>query len=491
MNFDASKLKDPSFFAENRVAAHSDHAAYANLDELAQGESSLRMSLNGLWKFHHARNAGQVIPGFEAAAYDCTGWADIRVPAHIQMEGYGAPKYANMQYPWDGCQQVEIGEIPQEFNPVACYIKTFYLPEGMADKRVFVSFQGAESCIALWCNGQYVGFASDSLTPSEFELTPYLTAGENRLSCRVERWSAGSWLEDQDFIRFSGIFRDVYLYAIPAAHVADLRVKTLMDVTVDPNIYCGKCHYCQIGKKQLCTNLYAIGVNRNGGFAQYCAAPETQCYRLNPDVPLVYGAMTEPLACCIHGMDRLNLRMGDTVCVIGGGAIGLLMLQLAKLSGASKVIVSEPVAMRRKIAEQLGADLTVDPVNENLAERIESYLGVPGVDAVIECVGNTIAVRQAFEAAKRGTTVLLFSVPKPDTTHPLDLMAVYQKELTVMGSMINPDTHARAAALINSGRIRLQEIITHSYPLPQLKDAILMQMSNESLKVVLEPNKDE
>ena len=229
MNFDASKLKDPSFFAENRVAAHSDHAVYANLDELAQGESSLRMSLNGLWKFHYARNAGQVIPGFEAANYDCTGWADIRVPAHIQMEGYGAPQYANMQYPWDGYQQVEIGEIPQEFNPVACYIKTFYLPESMTDKRVFVSFQGAESCIAVWCNGQYVGFASDSFTPSEFELTPYLTAGENRLSCRVERWSAGSWLEDQDFIRFSGIFRDVYLYAIPAVHVADLRVKTLMD----------------------------------------------------------------------------------------------------------------------------------------------------------------------------------------------------------------------------------------------------------------------
>lgn len=258
-------------------------------------------------------------------------------------------------------------------------------------------------------------------------------------------------------------------------------------VTVDPNIYCGKCHYCQIGKKQLCTSLYAIGVNRNGGFAEYCAAPETQCYRLNPEIPLAYGAMAEPLACCIHGMDRLNLRTGDTVCIIGGGAIGLLMLQLARLSGASKVIVSEPVAMRRKIAEKLGADLTIDPMHENLAARIKAYLGVPGVDTVIECVGNTIAVQQAFEAAKRGTSVLLFSVPKPETTHPLDLLAVYQKELTVLGSIINPDTHARAAALINSGRIRLGEIITHSYPLAQLKDAILMQMSSESLKVMLEP----
>lgn len=260
-------------------------------------------------------------------------------------------------------------------------------------------------------------------------------------------------------------------------------------VTVDPNIYCGRCHYCQIGKKQLCTNLYAIGVNRNGGFAEYCVAPETQCYHLEPDVPLAYGAMVEPLACCIHGIDRLNLRMGDTVCIIGGGAIGLLMLQLAKMGGASKVIVSEPVAMRREIAKTLGADLTIDPANENLAERIEGYLGIPGVDVVIECVGNTIAVRQAFEIAKRGTSVLLFSVPKPGTTHPLDLMDVYKKELTVLGSMINPDTHARAAALINSGRIRLEEIITHAYPLSQLKDAIQMQESNESLKVILEPQK--
>lgn len=258
-------------------------------------------------------------------------------------------------------------------------------------------------------------------------------------------------------------------------------------VTVDPNIYCGKCHYCQIGKKQLCDNLYAIGVNRNGGFAEYCAVPESQCYLLPPDVPLRYGAMVEPLACCIHGIDLAQLRVGDTVCVIGGGAIGLLMLQLAKLNGASKVIVSEPVAMRREIALQLGADLTIDPVHEDLKERLEEYLGVPGVDVVIECVGNTIAVRQAFEAAKRGTTVLLFSVPKPDTTHPLDLMDVYKKELKIVGSMINPDTHGRAAALIGSGKIRLAEIITHSYPLEGLKDAILMQMSSESLKVILEP----
>ena len=223
MNFDVSRLKDPLFFAENRVAAHSDHVAYASMEELSHGETSLRCSLNGLWKFHHALNAGQVIPGFEAADYDSRGWAPI------QMEGYGAPQYANIQYPWDGYQAVEIGEIPREYNPVASYIKTFFVPAQMVGKRVFISFQGAESCIAVWLNGHYVGFSSDSFTPSEFELTDYLVEGENKLACRVERWSAGSWLEDQDFMRFSGIFRDVYLYAIPKAHIADIRVKTLLD----------------------------------------------------------------------------------------------------------------------------------------------------------------------------------------------------------------------------------------------------------------------
>ena len=225
MNFDVSRLKDPLFFAENRIAAHSDHVAYASMEELSHGETSLRCSLNGLWKFHHALNAGQVIPGFEAADYDSRGWADIRVPAHIQMEGYGAPQYANIQYPWDGYQDVAIGEIPTAYNPVACYIKTFFVPEQMADRRVFVSFQGAESCIAVWLNGHYVGFSGDSFTPSEFELTDYLVEGENKLACRVERWSAGSWLEDQDFWRMSGLFRSVELFTKPELHLEDVFVK--------------------------------------------------------------------------------------------------------------------------------------------------------------------------------------------------------------------------------------------------------------------------
>ena len=267
-------------------------------------------------------------------------------------------------------------------------------------------------------------------------------------------------------------------------------VKTLREgdhVSVDPNSYCGKCHYCQIGKKQLCENLYAVGVNRNGGFEEYCAVPESQCYLLAPSVPLKYGAMAEPLACCLHGIDRAGIRVGDTVCVIGGGAIGLMMVQLAKLSGASRVILSEPVAMRRKIGLKVGADFAVDPVQEDIAETIRGLLGQPGADVVIECVGNTVAVRQAFEATKRGTTVLLFSVPKAGTCHELSLEDVYKKELKIIGSIINPDTHGRAVELINQGKIMLEDIITHSFPVEEVKEAIRMQMSNESIKVMVEP----
>ena len=258
-------------------------------------------------------------------------------------------------------------------------------------------------------------------------------------------------------------------------------------VTVDPNRYCGTCHFCQMGKKQMCENLYAIGVNRDGGFAEYCLVPESQCYQLDKQVPLKYGAMTEPLACCIHGIDKANIQPGQTVCVIGGGAIGLLMIQLAKISGASKVILSEPVEMRRQIGMEVGAFGTIDPIHEDIKEQLNQLLGTKGADVVIECVGTPVAAEQAFLAADKGATILLFSVPKPDSTYHLHLEDVFQKELTIVGSMINPDTHGRAAALINSGVLKLEPIITHSFPVEQVDDSILAQQRAETIKVIVEP----
>ena len=229
--FHYDKIKEPGFYKENALPAHSDHICYPDQESLSRGETSYRFSLNGIWKFSYGRNLNDTIKGFEAADYDCRDWKDIRVPAHIQMEGYDVPAYINVQYPWDGREQIQAGEIPVRFNPTASYVKYFTVPESMKEKPLYISFQGVESGMAVWLNGQYVGYSEDSFTPSDFDLTPYLVEGENKLALQVYKWTSGSWAEDQDFYRFSGIFRDVYLYTKPAVHIDDLKVQTLLDGT--------------------------------------------------------------------------------------------------------------------------------------------------------------------------------------------------------------------------------------------------------------------
>lgn len=256
-------------------------------------------------------------------------------------------------------------------------------------------------------------------------------------------------------------------------------------VTVDPNIYCGHCAYCQNGKKQLCPSMEAIGVTRDGGFAQYSRIPASQAFKLEPTVPWEAAAMAEPLACCLHGIDLAGIQVGDKVCVVGGGAIGLLMVQLAKLSGASQIVLSEPNEKRRQVGLQLGANTALDPTRPDAQEAFAQVLG-GGANVVIECVGNVPAVKSAFQFAGKGATVLLFSVPKVDATFDLPLFDVYKKELTIKGSFVNPDTHARAVALINSGKVDFDPIITHRFTLDQLPEAIAMQMSDASIKVVVE-----
>ena len=230
--FDYSLVKDPQYFKDGRMDAHSDHTYYRDGEEAKEKETSFRYDLNGIWKFHYARNYGSAIPEFEKTEYCCKDWDDIRVPAHIQMEGYDVPQYANVQYPWEGHEDIHPGEIPEHFNPVASYVKYFEVPEEMQGKRLFISFQGAESGIALWLNGHFVGYSEDSFTPSEFELTEYVKEGENKLAAQVFKWTASSWWEDQDFFRFSGIYRDVYLYTVPEVHVYDLQIRAIPDETL-------------------------------------------------------------------------------------------------------------------------------------------------------------------------------------------------------------------------------------------------------------------
>ncbi|MDD6428407.1 MAG: glycoside hydrolase family 2 TIM barrel-domain containing protein [Lachnospiraceae bacterium] len=230
--FNYEIIKDPRIFQENRLPAHSDHEWYRDKKNIETGRSDLKVTLNGSWRFHYAGNLSATIRGFEKKDYDASGWDYITVPGHIQMQGYGCPQYVNTQYPWDGLEEIEPGQIPEEMNPVGQYIRNFTLPEFMKDGPVIISFQGAESAIAVWLNGSYVGYSEDSFTPSEFDLTPFIDRdGENRLAVEVYRFSAGSWCEDQDFFRFSGLFREVYLYTYPQVHIRDMRI--VSDLTDD------------------------------------------------------------------------------------------------------------------------------------------------------------------------------------------------------------------------------------------------------------------
>lgn len=253
-------------------------------------------------------------------------------------------------------------------------------------------------------------------------------------------------------------------------------------VTVDPNIYCGKCDYCRVGKKQLCEHMEAIGVTRNGGFAEYSVVPEGQAFLLSPELPMEFGAMAEPVACCLHGIDRAEICEGNTVCIVGGGAIGLIMVQLARLAGAAKIILSEPNEKRRSVGLSLGADIAIDPAAPGAMDGFRN-----AADVVIECVGNLPAVKSAFAYAKKGANIVLFSVPKVDSKFDLPLFDVYKKELTIKGSFVNPDTHSRAVALLNAGKLNFDQIITHRFPLAQMPEAIAMQMSDQSIKVIATP----
>ncbi|PAF16613.1 glycoside hydrolase family 2 TIM barrel-domain containing protein [Terribacillus saccharophilus] len=223
-------LSDTSVFAVNRVPAHSDHVYFETLEQAkAKKDMTWRQSLNGKWKFHYAQNPSARPADFYNAAYDCSRWDSITVPAHMQLEGYGTPQYVNTMYPWDGIHDIRPPQVPMEDNAVGSYVRHFTVPKHMENMPLYISFQGVESAFYVWLNGQFVGYSEDSFTPAAFDLTAYLQPGENKLAVEVYQRSTGSWLEDQDFWRFSGIFRDVYLYTTPELHVFDLSVQARLD----------------------------------------------------------------------------------------------------------------------------------------------------------------------------------------------------------------------------------------------------------------------
>ncbi|MBE5800762.1 MAG: DUF4981 domain-containing protein [Clostridiales bacterium] len=230
--YDKSYLTNPEIFAVGRLPAFSDHDCYRTIEEAVAESTSLKSCLNGRWQFFYAETPEMCPDGFEQPAYDRSGWDEINVPGHIQMQGYGVPQYTNVPYPWDGHERLNPPQVPA-CNPVGCYVRSFTLPADWDGMRIVLTFHGVESALFCWINGQFIGYGEDGFTPSHYDITDALHEGENLLAVQVYRYASCCWLEDQDFWRFSGIFRDVTLSAQPKAHVRDIHVRTELSDAFD------------------------------------------------------------------------------------------------------------------------------------------------------------------------------------------------------------------------------------------------------------------
>ncbi len=248
-------------------------------------------------------------------------------------------------------------------------------------------------------------------------------------------------------------------------------------VAVDPNMACGRCAGCRDGRPQLCTSLQAVGVTRDGGFAEYCAVPLGQALVIPDCLSWEEAAMAEPVACCVHGLDLAGIRAGQTVAVLGGGAIGLIMAQLARAQGATRVVVSEPAAPRRQVAAQLGLE-AVPP--ESLATTLAA-----GAHIVIEAVGSAPTAAQALDIVRPGGTILFFGVAPMGAQVPLEPFQVYKKEMTIRGSALNPFTQERAIALLAAGTVRVLPLITPRCALAALPEILAAPAPPEMVKALV------
>lgn len=226
-------------------------------------------------------------------------------------------------------------------------------------------------------------------------------------------------------------------------------------ITGDPNIHCGRCDMCQAGRINLCRNLQAIGIHRDGGFSDYVLVPQRQAYLLPASLNPLHGAFCEPLACCIHGVDMANIKTGASVIVLGGGVIGMLVVQLARLAGATSIVMVTRQASKRKLAETLGATSSFNPEDGDPARHVSG-----GSDVVIECAGVPETVGLAPRLARSGGTVVILGVLPQGTKVEFEPFDILFRELAILGSFINPHTHKRAASMIASGVIKVDPLIS-------------------------------
>lgn len=250
-------------------------------------------------------------------------------------------------------------------------------------------------------------------------------------------------------------------------------------VTIDPNWSCGYCDYCKEGLTHMCEN--SRGVVK--GFAEYICPPQENVYKLPDHLPLKYAALAEPLSCCLHGMDLLDVKLGDTVMIIGFGSIGSMMVQLAHLASAANIIVVEPIKEKRALAMALGATMFFDPA-ENVAAILKEH-GIYNVNKVMECVGLKTTIESAFIYAGKCADIVLFGLGDPDEPATFHQYAAFQKELTIHTSFVNPKTTARAVRLLNSKAINCDAIISKEMELEEIVEELHTQHYFRQGKVIV------
>ncbi len=241
MNADMKWLDNPEVFKVNQLEPHSDHCYYLDYSDIKKEKNPLLQLLNGQWEFAYSKNVMERPVDFYKETFDASGFDKIMVPGHIELAGYDKIRYINTMYPWEGKEYhrgaysmdatgAEEGMFSEaQYNPVGSYIKYFDLDKNMCGKRIHICFEGVEEAMYLWLNGQFIGYAEDSFTPSEFDLTPYVKEKGNVLAVQVHKMSTAAFLEDQDFFRFFGIFRNVTLKAIPDVHLEDVWFKPVLN----------------------------------------------------------------------------------------------------------------------------------------------------------------------------------------------------------------------------------------------------------------------
>lgn len=256
-------------------------------------------------------------------------------------------------------------------------------------------------------------------------------------------------------------------------------------VAVDPNVSCGQCDMCRQGHPHFCRVFSGMGTMFDGGFAEYTCCPARLVWRIPDELSFEQAAFAEPLSCCIHGIDRLSPPAGSSALVIGGGAIGLLMSQLLLASGASTVVVVEPREERRRKAAELGARVVGDL---DAAAEVTRALGSPdGAHVVVECVGKANTVAGSIRYAARGAKVLWFGVAPPDMTVPVSPETIFRRELTIMGSFVNPNTFGRALSMLAAGRVEIDPLVSGRYSLEEASQALEDHRLGKGVKGLIVP----